>query len=92
MQHRKEPGAAHQSLMANLRGVVEQHAAQGMPGVERIAVLAQLIGHEIAGLPEGLPSGPSEILQSVAANIGAGNRVALGKSDASGLLGFGREN
>jgi hypothetical protein len=88
MQHRKEPGAAHQSLMRGLRAVVEQHGANGMPGVERIAVLAQLIGQEIHDLPRGLPFGPAEILQSVAANIEAGNRKAAGGSE-TGLLGFG---
>ena len=44
MEHRKEPGAAHQALMSELRGVVGKFDAQGMPGVERIAILAQLIG------------------------------------------------
>lgn len=85
MQHRKEPGAAHQALMTELRGVVGRFDAQGMPGVERIAILAQLIGQEI----HDLPFGPAEILQSVAANIEQGNRVAAGKGTGNGLLGFG---
>lgn len=88
MQHRKEPGAAHQALMTELRGVVGRFDAQGMPGVERIAILAQLIGQEIHDLPAGLPFGPGEILHSVAANIEQGNRTASG-GNASGLLGFG---
>lgn len=90
MNHRKEPGDAHQSFLRNLRGVVEQHDAQGMPGIERIAILAQLIGQEIADLPKGTPYGPQELLASVAANIEAGNRVASGKTQSSsGLTGFG---
>ena len=89
MEHRKEPGAAHQALMSELRGVVGKFDAQGMPGVERIAILAQLIGQEICDLPRGLPFGPAEILQSVAANIEQGNRVAAGKGTGNGLLGFG---
>lgn len=88
MQHRKEPGAAHQAFMAELRGTIGRFDAQGMPGVERIAILAQLIGQEIHDLPKGLPFGPGEILHSVAANIEQGNRTAAG-GDASGLLGLG---
>lgn len=87
MQHRKEPGAAHQALMTELRGVVGRFDAQGMPGVERIAILAQLIGQEIHDLPPG-PFGAAEILHSVAANIEQGNRTASGGT-GSGLLGFG---
>lgn len=88
MQHRKEPGAAHQAFMAELRGVVGRFDANGMPGIERIAILAQLIGQEIHDLPAGLPFGPGEILHSVAANIEQGNRMAAGGT-ANGLLGFG---
>jgi len=88
MQHRKEPRAAHQALMTELRGVVARFDAQGVPGVERIAVLAQLIGQEIHDLPPGLPFGAGEILHSVAANIEQGNRTASG-GNPSGLLGFG---
>lgn len=88
MQHCKEPGAAHQALMAELHGVVGRFDAQGMPGVERIAILAQLIGQEICHLPKSVPYGPAEILHSVAANIEQGNRTAAG-GNANGLLGFG---
>lgn len=88
MQHQKEPGAAHQAFMAEMRGVVGRFDANGMPSVERIAILAQLIGQEIADLPKGVPYGPAELLHAVAANIEMGNRTAAGGT-ASGLLGFG---
>lgn len=76
MQHRKEPGAAHQALITELGGVAQRFAAGGMPGIERIAVMAQLIGQEIADLPADVPYSSAEILRSVAANIEQGNKVA----------------
>lgn len=89
MQHRKEPGEAHAALMRELHGVVDKFDAQGMAGIERIAILGQLIGQEIARLPKGTPYGPQELLASVAANIEAGNRVGMGKAAGNGgLLGF----
>lgn len=88
MHHAKEPGEAHQSLMRGLRAVVEQHGANGMPGVERIAVMAQLIGQEVANLPANVPYGSAELLHAIAANIEQGNRTATGAT-ASNLLGFG---
>lgn len=88
MQHQREPGAAHQALMAELRGVIGRFDLEGMPAVERIAILAQLIGQEIADLPKSVPYGPAELLHAVAANIEMGNRTAAGGVQ-SGLLGFG---
>lgn len=90
MSYRKEPGAAHHALMTDLRGVVDRFDAQGMPGVERIAVLAQLIGAEIHRLPKDVPYGPDELLASVAGNITAGNEAARGRAPTNGgLLGLG---
>lgn len=92
MEHRKEPGEAHAALMRELHGVVDRFGDNGMPGIERIAILGQLIGQEIAALPKDTPYGPNELLASVAANIEAGNRVGTGKSsgsNGSGLLGLG---
>lgn len=82
MQHRKEPGEAHHSLMRDLNGVLIRYDANGMPVVERIAVLAQIIGRQILLVEQGAYT-PAELLQSVAANIEAGNKV--GKTD-SGLI------
>lgn len=90
MDHRKEPGEAHAALMRELHAVVDKFDANGMAGIERIAILGQLIGQEIARLPKDTPYGPNELLASVAANIEAGNRVGMGKAQGSGgLLGFG---
>ncbi len=90
MEHRKEPGEAHAALMRELHEVVDRFDTNGMPGIERIAILGQLIGQEIARLPKNTPYGPQELLASVAANIEAGNRVGMGKasSNGSGLVGF----
>jgi len=85
MHHSKEPGAAHQALMSEMRGVCGRFDAAGMPGIERIAILAQLIGQEICDLPKNVPYSGAEILQSVSANIVQGNRAAGGGA-ASGLL------
>lgn len=82
MQHRKEPGEAHHNLMKALNGVLLQYDANGMPAVERIAVLAQIIGRQILLVEQGAYT-PAELLQSVAANIEAGNKVS--KTD-SGLI------
>lgn len=76
MPHRKEPGAAHQALIAELGGVSNRFGAAGMPGIERIAVLAQLIGQHIADLPADVPFTGVDVLRSVAANIEVGNRMA----------------
>lgn len=81
MQHRKEPGAAHHALMTELNGVVKRFDDNGMPVVERIAVLAQVIGRQILLVEPGAYT-PAELLQSVAANITAGNQAAQG----SGLI------
>lgn len=90
MQHRKEPGAAHQALIADLHGLAKRYGDNGMPGIERIAVLAQMIGQEIADLPADMPFSSQELLAAVAANIEQGNRMAVGNGDPmTGLLGFG---
>lgn len=89
MDHRKEPGEAHAAFMNELHALADRFGQNGMPGAERIAVLSQFVGQEIARLPKGLPYGPQELLASVAANIEAGNRVASGKSQSNGrLVGF----
>ena len=68
----KEPGAAHHALLAELQGVLGRYDLQGVPVVERIAVLAQAIGAEIRKVPSGQYSA-NELLYSVSLNIAAGN-------------------
>lgn len=86
MQHRKDPGESHHALMRDLAGIAARYDAQGMPGVERIAVLAQFIGREIAALPKDVPYGPQELLVSVARNIEAGNRASPRSAGPEGAL------
>lgn len=73
MAHAKTPGEAHHALLRDLTGVTERFGANGMPPVERIAVLAQLIGHELRAVPAGQYSA-AEVLTAVAFNIEAGNK------------------
>lgn len=75
MQHHKQPAEAHHALMTEINGVVQKFDANGMPALERIAVLAQVIGRQILLVEPGLFT-PAELLQSVAANIAAGNEAA----------------
>lgn len=75
MQHEKTPGAAHHALLTDLNGVLKRYDDNGMPAVERIAVLAQAIGRQILLVEPGLFT-PAELLQAVAANITAGNQAA----------------
>lgn len=74
MEHRKEPGAAHHALMTDLNGVLQRYDANGMPPVERIAVLAQVIGRQILLVEQGAFT-PADLLHAIAANIAAGNQA-----------------
>lgn len=78
MQHTKEPGAAHHAFLRDVLGVSAKYGANGMSGVERIAVLAQSIGQEISKLPSDVPFTAQELLYSVARNIEAGNQRPAG--------------
>lgn len=69
--HARAPGMAHQALVDRVHGTLGDFA--GMPKIEQIAMLGQVIGHLIAELPAG-SYGPSEVLQAVAANIASGNQ------------------
>jgi len=78
--HARAPDMAHQALVDQVHGTLERFA--GMPKIEQIAMLGQVIGHLIAELPAG-SYGPSEVLQAVAANIASGNQqTARGIADA----------
>lgn len=74
MGHTKEPGGAHHALMTDLRGICSRYEGNGMAGVERIAVLAQVIGKEIRHLPPGSSFTAADLLRAVALNIEAGNK------------------
>lgn len=92
MGHSKGPGVAHQALMTELHGVMDRFGAGGMPLIEQIAVLSQLVGQKISALDAKLySSGP--VLESVMLNIVAGNDQAgtggaPAVGQAGGLVGF----
>lgn len=87
MEHRKEPTVAHQALMNDLNGVLERFDNDGMPVVERIAVLGQIIGKQILLVEPGAFS-VSDLLTSVAGNIAAGNAEASRALDAKRIVGL----
>lgn len=77
----RDPGPGHQALMAELHGVCDRFETNGIPPIEQIAIVAQLIGQKISGLdPKVYDSGP--VLQSVIQNIVVGNDQAAGGSPA----------
>jgi len=69
MPHESLANLAHQALNADLQALMARY--QSMPVIERVAVLSQLIGAEIATVPNNWTSG--EVMQTVALNIAAGN-------------------
>lgn len=75
MSHTKEPGEAHHAFLRDLQGLSAKYGLGGMPGIERIAVMAQAIGAEIKQLPKNTPYTASELLHSVARNIEQGNKA-----------------
>lgn len=79
--------AAHFALMTDFAEVLARY--QSMPVIERIAVLASLVGSEILDCPKAEYSS-AEILQVVALNIAGGNQgAALALADAAGPAGGG---
>lgn len=77
MIHSKQPSGAHHAFLSDVKGLCDRFDAAGMPGIERIALLAQVIGREIAALPDG-PFNSSDVLRSVSLNIEQGNRDVTG--------------
>jgi len=89
--HCKDPGAAEQSLMLDLKGALKRHADQGMQPIVALAVLAQLLGQVVADV-DAAQYETADIMAAVAGNIEAGNKVANEAkkgSSSSGLVGFG---
>lgn len=70
MTHTKTPDGAHHALAQDLHGILGRYA--GMPKIEQVAILAQVIGHLVTEMPANSYS-TSEVMQSVAMNIASGN-------------------
>ncbi len=66
----KEPDAAHHAFMADQAALLSRY--QSVPAIERVALMAQLVGQLIVEVPRGLFSA-ADVMQCVSANIGAGN-------------------
>lgn len=83
------PHAAHHALMQELGGVCDRFEADGLPRVEQIAVLAQLIGSHIHFLPANSGYTPQMLLEFVARNMHLGNQHASGGDIMAGMVGHG---
>lgn len=71
MGHLKQPDGVHHALSQDLHGILGRYA--GMPKIEQVAILSQVIGHLICELPAG-SYGTGEVMQAVALNIAQGNQ------------------
>lgn len=83
MGHLKQPDGAHHALSQDVHGVLGRYA--GMPKIEQVAILAQVIGHLICELPAN-SYGTGEVMQAVAMNIASGNEQTA-RALASALHG-----
>lgn len=83
--HVRTPDRAHNELVSQVHEVLDRFA--GMPRIEQIAMLGQVIGQIIAEVPTG-GYGPAEIMHAVALNIAAGNE-ATARSISSAIQGAG---
>lgn len=80
MAHTKAPDGAHHALAQDVHGILGRYA--GLPKIEQVAILSQVIGHLITEMPANSYS-TSEVMQSVAMNIASGNASsAQGLADA----------
>ena len=70
MGHLKTPDGVQHALSQDLHGILGRYA--GMPKIEQVAILSQVIGHLICELPAG-SYGTGEVMQAVALNIASGN-------------------
>lgn len=70
MAHTKTPDGVHHALSQDVHGILGRYA--GMPKIEQVAILAQVIGHVITEMPDN-SYGTGEVMQCVAMNIASGN-------------------
>jgi hypothetical protein len=70
MAHTKTPDGVHHALAQDLHGILGRYS--GMPKIEQVAILAQVIGHVITEMPANSYA-TSEVMQCVAMNIASGN-------------------
>lgn len=84
MPNPKAPSAAHHALITDLHQLGDRYVT--MPAAERVAVIAQFLGSQIAGV-EG--HSPAEVMHAVSLNIAAGNRQAAGSLVVANEVGHG---
>lgn len=70
MAHTKTPDGVHHALLQDVYGTLGRYS--GMPKIEQVAILAQVIGHVITEMPSN-SYGTGEVMQCVAMNIASGN-------------------
>lgn len=69
--HTAAPTPAHQALVDQLHAVFDRFP--GMPQIEKIAMVGQVVGHLIAELPAEAGYSPAAVMQALSLNIASGN-------------------
>jgi hypothetical protein len=70
------PHEGHQRFAREVNGICDKAETNGIPPVEQIAVLAQIIGQKISSLDPRLYTSTADVLESVMLNIIGGNEQA----------------
>lgn len=70
-------GPGHQRFMNEMHGLLDRYETQGIPPIEQIALLAQIIGRKTSGLSPIIYDSAS-VMQAVVLNIIEGNQGAAG--------------
>lgn len=73
--HTRTPAASHQALMTDLHGTLKRFDDNGMPRIEQLAIIAQVLGYVVGKLPDGEHEA-SDVKRAVALNMEEGNRAA----------------
>lgn len=66
-----QPTRAHQALVDQLHAALDRFP--GMPQIEKIAMLGQVVGHAIAELPTEAGYSPQAVMHALSLNIASGN-------------------
>jgi hypothetical protein len=73
--HSRQPNAGHHQLVMELNGTLDKFELRGIPKVEQVALLAQIVGRLICEC-DGRQYTSGELMACVAMNIASGNKAA----------------
>ena len=85
----RQPNEGHHRLMQELHRVCDVAEGNGIPKIEQIALLAQLIGQHIHHLPPSAGYTAPDIMEAVARNMHVGNQTASGAGLLATVVGHG---